>query len=84
MWDSISDPFGFELNNSPQFVNNSYTIEMVINITGGGSVARLVGFNDLSGLSGDNGIYLNPGGDLEFFSTVNGSSTINRGTCFKW
>lgn len=72
-------PFGFEMNNNPQFVANTYTIEMVVKFTAGGPIIRLVGFNDLFGPNGDNGIYLNSSSDVEFYSTVNGPSIITGG-----
>jgi hypothetical protein len=72
-------PFGFEMNNNPQFVANTYSIEMVVKFTAGGPIIRLVGFNDLFGPNGDNGVYLNSSSDVEFYSATNGPSIITGG-----
>jgi len=71
----ITKPFGFELNNSPQFVANSYTIEMVVNFTGTNFI-RLIGFRDLSQPIGDNGIYIDNLGNMLFYEAPSIFGTI--------
>lgn len=59
---------GLEFQNTPRYVYDTYTIEMAVNIASlGGGLSRLVGFNDLGTLpSGDDGIYVNAAGHVEF------------------
>jgi hypothetical protein len=62
---------GFEMGNVPRYVYDTYSIEMVVNISdiggvGGDEYRRLVAFNDLGDpVLGDNGIYVNPDGEIE-------------------
>jgi len=44
----FTKPFGFSLNQSPQFIDSSYTVEMVVNFTSLANPARLFGFDDVA------------------------------------
>jgi len=59
--DSIDAPSGLEFSNSPQFVNDTWTIELTVNYsTPPGDYRRLLGFDNLTGAlpDADYGIYL--------------------------
>ena len=66
---------GVVFDNSPRYVYNTYTLEMVVNITNlGGIYRRLVGFTSLSAVpDGDYGIYVNLGADVEFYNAGGGT-----------
>ena len=56
------------LNSPPRVITNAYTIEMVINLSDDNIYRRLIGFRDLSGLEGDNGIYVSETGAIDFYN----------------
>ncbi|HKO80582.1 MAG TPA: LamG-like jellyroll fold domain-containing protein, partial [Chitinophagaceae bacterium] len=60
--DSIDAPSGLEFSNAPQFVGNTWTIEMAVNFTTPpGDYRKIFGFDDLLTLDGDKGVYLEAG-----------------------
>lgn len=76
MVDSIDAPSGLEFSNSPQFVNDTWTIELTVNFsTPPGDYRRLLGFDNLTGAlpDADYGIYLEAitGEIILFNGTIN-------------
>jgi hypothetical protein len=63
-------PYGFKLTNSPQYVSNAYTIELDVNVDGnpdGVGYIRLIGFRNIDSTSNpDDGVYIDPAGQIEF------------------
>lgn len=60
-------PFGLKFDNNPQFVTNTYTIELTVKFNATGNFHRLIGFTDLVNPGGiasasDYGIYISPDG----------------------
>ncbi len=71
--------FGLQFSNTPEFVQDEYTIEMVVKfsaLSGAEASSRLVGFYNLDGgvdLFSDNGLYLAVDGLLYSYSTATGN-----------
>ena len=68
--------FGLKFNNSPQFISNVYTIELVVKFFTSLRYHRLAGFYDLggSGAEKDYGIYISPDNYDARISFYNGAS----------
>lgn len=64
----FEQPIGLEfLNDMPRLLDSTYTIEMVINLSGIDGYRRLVGFYDVGDTTfGDYGIFLDDDGDIDF------------------
>lgn len=67
------------LNSVPRLITSTYTIEMVINLSGDddNEHRRLIGFTDLSDSVGNNGIYISGAGTIDFY---NGTSHLVTGS----
>ncbi len=88
--------FGLQFENTPQFVDSVYTIEMTVKFSPTGNYHKLIGFNDLlvpgtPGSTSDDGIYITPddpvdNGQIVYrlggVSTYFGSPTIDSSTWY--
>lgn len=77
---------GLAFLNTPRYIYDTYTIEMVVNIADLGIVpVRLAGFHDLSSLTeGNFGIYVNTLGHVEFVSATSTSIPLAPLTVNTW
>lgn len=70
---------GLEFQNTPRYIYDTYTIEMVVNIDDLTAARRLAGFEDLSSLpEATYGIHVNAAGLIDFVN-AGGSHTIASG-----
>ena len=67
---SFIKPFGLLFSNAPQFVNNTYTIEMVFKFNDLSGYRRVLNFEDPNNINIDKGVYI-AGGALNFYEGFN-------------
>jgi len=72
------------LNSPPRVITNTYTIEMVINLSDDNIVRRLIGFYDLSGPTKDYGIYVSATGTIDFYNGTHHYLTPSPLTVNTW
>jgi hypothetical protein len=72
----ITKPVGLLFSNSPQIISTTYSIEITINFSDDLTSRRLIGFSDLGGVDGDDGIYVDPTGQINFHSSAHGDNPV--------
>jgi len=77
----ITKPVGLLFSNSPQIINGTYSIEIAINLSEDLVSRRLIGFTDLAGVDAGNGIYVDPTGQINFYSAAHGDN-VTGGVSF--
>jgi len=77
----ITKPVGLLFSNSPQIINGTYSIEIALNLSEDLVSRRLIGFTDLAGVDAGNGIYVDPTGQINFYSAAHGDN-VTGGVSF--
>ena len=77
----ITKPVGLLFSNSPQIINGTYSIEIAVNLSEDLVSRRLIGFTDLAGVDAGNGIYVDPTGQINFYSAAHGDN-VTGGVSF--